>query len=165
MGVLQRRENLALAGWHSWWKHHPIHQNVAGLIPGQVTYLGCGFDSPVWGTYGRELIVSLIHWCFSLSPPTPLLPSLSKINKHIIGWGLRKQEIYKHRHTRKTMYVNIKTVIYMPWAKVWVRSFSYIPQRHWSCQQLDLISSLQDFELPSFCYLIYSVCGTLLYHL
>ena len=35
---------LALAGWLSWLKHHPLHVKVAGLIPGQGTYSGCGFD-------------------------------------------------------------------------------------------------------------------------
>ena len=30
----------AMAGWLSWLEHHPIHQKVAGSIPGQGTYLG-----------------------------------------------------------------------------------------------------------------------------
>ena len=30
-------------GWVAWLEHHPIHQNVVCLIPGQGTYLGCVF--------------------------------------------------------------------------------------------------------------------------
>ena len=32
-----------LAGWLHWFEHSPIHQKVVGSIPGQGTYLGCGF--------------------------------------------------------------------------------------------------------------------------
>ena len=28
----------------SWLEHRPIHQKAVGLIPGQSTYLGCGFN-------------------------------------------------------------------------------------------------------------------------
>ena len=31
-------ESVVLAGWLSWLEHYPIHQKVAGLIPGQATY-------------------------------------------------------------------------------------------------------------------------------
>ena len=34
---------LALAGSLSWLECHPIHQNVAGSISGQGTYLGCEY--------------------------------------------------------------------------------------------------------------------------
>ena len=33
----------ALAGWLRWLEHHVVHQKVVGLIPGQGTYLDCGF--------------------------------------------------------------------------------------------------------------------------
>ena len=35
---------MALAVWLSWLQHCPVHQKVAGSIPSQDTYLGCGFD-------------------------------------------------------------------------------------------------------------------------
>ena len=35
---------FALAGSLSCVECHPLHQKVAGLIPGQGTYLGCGFN-------------------------------------------------------------------------------------------------------------------------
>ena len=61
-----------LAGWPTWLEHHPAQQKVVDLIPGQ-------------GTYGRQLMNdSLSHRCFSSTV------SLSKINKHILGWGLIK---------------------------------------------------------------------------
>ena len=56
---------------------------------------------PIWGTCGRQLIaVSLLRqWsmyvCVSPSPlplPLSLLPSLPKINKHYLGWGLKKNK-------------------------------------------------------------------------
>ena len=31
-------------GWLSWLEHRPVHQKIAGLIPSQGIYLGCGFD-------------------------------------------------------------------------------------------------------------------------
>ena len=73
-------------GWVlSWLERHPIHQNVVSLIPSQ-------------GAYGRQVIdVSLTHRCFSLSSSLLLAHSLSlpsshsKINKHILGWGLKKK--------------------------------------------------------------------------
>ena len=41
-----------LARWLTWLEHHPIHQRVEGLIHGQATNIGCGFDPRsgyVWG--------------------------------------------------------------------------------------------------------------------
>ena len=38
-------KKTAPAGRLSWLEHHPLHQKVAGLIPGQGTYLGFGFNS------------------------------------------------------------------------------------------------------------------------
>ena len=49
------------------------HQKVAGSIPGQCIYLGCGFD-PRSGHIWRQLIgVSLSYQCFSLCTPQALL--------------------------------------------------------------------------------------------
>ena len=54
----------ALARWLSWLEYHPIHQKVAGSIPGS-------------GMYGRQPVnVSLSHWCFSSS--LSLSPALHK---------------------------------------------------------------------------------------
>ena len=39
-----RTVTAALAGWLSRLDHHPVHQKVAGSIPGQGTDLGCGFN-------------------------------------------------------------------------------------------------------------------------
>ena len=62
--------DLALAGWLSWLEHLPIHQNFADSVPGQGTYLGCGFDPQL------RCEKEATNWYFSLS--------LSKINKHIL---------------------------------------------------------------------------------
>lgn len=35
---------MALAGCHSCLEYHPGHQRATGLIPGQGTDLGCGFE-------------------------------------------------------------------------------------------------------------------------
>ena len=66
--------NIALAGWLSYLQHHPVRQKVAGLIPNQGTYLGCGFNPLVRAQQEAT------NWCFSPS----------KINKHFLGWGLKK---------------------------------------------------------------------------
>ena len=52
-----------------------VHQKVRGSIPGQATYIGCGFD-PGGGVYGKQSI-NVSHMDVYLPP------SLSKINKHI----------------------------------------------------------------------------------
>ena len=59
-------------------EHHPKHQKVAGLIPSQNTYLHCRFN-PQLGC-----VWEATHWRFSPHP------SLSQINKHILGWGFKK---------------------------------------------------------------------------
>lgn len=41
---------IALAGVSKWLEYYPKHQQVAGLIPSQGTYLGCGFVLD-WGMY------------------------------------------------------------------------------------------------------------------
>ena len=75
----------ALARWLSWLEHGPIYQEAAGSMPGQVTYIGCGFNP--WLGCGQEAT----NKCFSLTLmyvflflPLPL-SSLSKISEHILG--------------------------------------------------------------------------------
>ena len=81
----------------------PVHQKVEGSILGQGTYLGCGFDpwsehiweaaSPHFSHTDVSLSLSLslsLSPSLSLSLSFSLPPSVSKINKHIIKWGLKK---------------------------------------------------------------------------
>ena len=60
------KSSPAPVGLLSWLEHHPVHQRVAGLIPGQDTYLGCRFN-PHSGC-----ILEATNWCFSLSLSLPL---------------------------------------------------------------------------------------------
>ena len=63
----------ALAGWLRWLEHLPMHQKVAGLIPRQGMYLGCGFDP--WS----KRIQEATNRCLSLTSMFLSLPSsLSK---------------------------------------------------------------------------------------
>ena len=74
---------LAMARWLGWLEHHPIHQKVAGSIPGQGTYLGCGFDlrsGRVWEATDRcfSITSTFLSLCLSLSFSLPLsLKSIS----------------------------------------------------------------------------------------
>ena len=69
-------------------QHCSIHQKVVGSIPGQDTYLGCGFNpllGHVWEGGKRSMF--LFHIDVSLSPPPPSFSpssSLSKISKYIL---------------------------------------------------------------------------------
>ena len=72
---------VALAGWLSWLEHHPVHQKVAGSIPGQGTYPGCGFD-PLSGSLPEADPSSSLTSMFLSLPHLPF--SLSKISKHIL---------------------------------------------------------------------------------
>ena len=60
-----------LAGWLSWLGRRPIHQKVAGSIPGQGMYLGCEFDPQSGRVWRQPINISLPHRCFSLSLYTP----------------------------------------------------------------------------------------------
>ena len=61
--------------------YRPICQEIVG-------WMAC------WGTDRRQLInVSLSHWCLSLSLSLLSPSSLSKINKHILGWGFLKERV------------------------------------------------------------------------
>ena len=82
-----RAELLPWMVWISWLEHQPIQQNVGGSIPCQDTYLGFRFILGQ-GVYGKQPIdVSLSHWCLSLSC------SLSKINKHILNFFLKRTSL------------------------------------------------------------------------
>ena len=66
---------LALAGWLSWLEHHPIHQKFEGLVPGQGTYLGRGFDTRsgcMWEATGQCFSLTLMVFVSSLSLPLSL---------------------------------------------------------------------------------------------
>ena len=66
--------------WLSWLKRHPIHQKVVGSIPGQGTFLGCGFD-PQMGCVQVCNWLVFLTLMFSLHPrPHPVFPFLSQIN-------------------------------------------------------------------------------------
>ena len=56
-------------------EHGPVNQRVAGLIPGQGTYLGCA-RSLVGGVGGAT------DRCFSHTSMFPFLPLSLKINKN-----------------------------------------------------------------------------------
>ena len=64
---------LALARWLTGLEC-PIHQKVAGSIPSQSTYLGCGFN-PQLGAVQEET-----SRCFSLFLPPPPSLSLKSVN-------------------------------------------------------------------------------------
>ena len=74
----------ALAGVAQCIEDWPVDQNVAGLIPGQGTCLGCR-PGPKWGCTGgnqprQPIHVSLVDQCFSpfLSPSFPFSLKISK---------------------------------------------------------------------------------------
>ena len=46
----------ALAGWFSWLEHHPINQNVAGILSLVRALTSVVGSISSWGTYGRKLI-------------------------------------------------------------------------------------------------------------
>ena len=54
----------------------PVHQKVAGLIPGQASYLGCRFSNLLGAHMERDQPLFL-----------PLSLKKKTINKHILGWG------------------------------------------------------------------------------
>ena len=73
MQISQNIKNRALPGWLSQLEHHPVHQKVVGLISSQ-------------GVYGRQPI-DVFH--IDVSLPLSPLPFFFKINKHILGWGVK----------------------------------------------------------------------------
>ena len=77
---------------------HPVHQKVADSNPSQVTYLAFGFYP---ACMGGNRWMALSHTDVSLSPFHSLPPSLSpsltlKVSKHILGWGLTKNQSWGH---------------------------------------------------------------------
>ena len=74
--------SLALASVAQLLECHPVHQKVVGLISGQGTYLGFGFNPKSRHIYGQPIDVSLSH---QSSLFLSLISSLSKINKHIFN--------------------------------------------------------------------------------
>ena len=57
---------FGLAGWLSCLEHCPVHQKVAGSIPGPGMYLGSGFD-PQLGVFSLSLFLSLSLKSISIS--------------------------------------------------------------------------------------------------
>ena len=87
---------------------------------------GCGFDPQSGGIW------EAIDWCFSLSlffffffvsppslPPSPSSSTLSRINKHVLGWGFNKAT------SKRLMHSICMTECYAGWpADCWPRSGS-----------------------------------------
>ena len=65
-----------LEPWPSCLEHCHVNRKVTGSIPGQGTYLGCGFD-PRLGCMWEATYRYFSHQCFSLFLPS----SLCKISK------------------------------------------------------------------------------------
>lgn len=59
--ILKLNIIAALARWLYWLEHRPVHQKAEGLIPGQGSYLGCGFDAQLGCVQERT------NRCFSLT--------------------------------------------------------------------------------------------------
>ena len=79
---LIKMNGIALSVWLSWLEHHPIHQRVLGLIPGQGTY-GVFRPSPVQAhTRGNPFMSMLLsHTDVSLFLSLSVPPSLSLTNQ------------------------------------------------------------------------------------
>ena len=75
---VQLFKSPALAGVAQWIERRPANQSVAGLIPSQGTWLGCGARSPAGGVWEATT-----HWCFSPSL-SPFFPFSLKINKYYL---------------------------------------------------------------------------------
>ena len=89
--VIIKTNNQSWPVWLSWLERCPVNQTVDGSIPSQDTCLSCGFI-PQLGC-----IQVAAYECFSLtstflSLSLSLLSLLSRINKHVLGWGLKKEE-------------------------------------------------------------------------
>ena len=74
--------HLALAGWISCLGCHPVHQKVLSLMPTQGTQLRWGFDPRSRGVWETT------NGCSHINVSLSVTSSLSKINKHILGWRL-----------------------------------------------------------------------------
>ena len=78
------RNSKAVAGWLSSLEGWAKDQKFTSLIPGQGICIAYGFDPQLGWVQGATDWRSLSHPCLSIS--------LSKINKNILGWGLKKRE-------------------------------------------------------------------------
>ena len=82
---------MALGGWFSGLEHHPVHQNIAGLIPIQDTCLSCGFRSSQVASGKKQIDVSHVDVCLPVCQS--LSPHLSQINKNIsLGEDLKQKD-------------------------------------------------------------------------
>ena len=96
-----KKQGVALASWLSWLKHLAVDQKIAGLIPSQGAYLGCGVWPLVRECTGGNWLMFLSLQCFSLS----LLPSVGSVNIPLVFFFFFK--------TKKEWYFG--EVVYMPW--------------------------------------------------
>ena len=71
---------FALAWWPRWLECGPVHQKVAGSIPDQGTYLGCGCDPWVGCVQEATRPMFLFHIDVSVSLSHILFLSLESIN-------------------------------------------------------------------------------------
>ena len=107
--------------WLSWLEHCAVSQKFVGLIPSLGTYLGCGFGPQSGCMRGNQsMFLSHINLSVSLSLSSPL----SQINKHVLGWGLKK--------------IKIKLYFYF-WEKLYF--YFYISIYHGKIADLSFISS------------------------
>ena len=93
------------AGWVS-----SVDRRATGLIPDQGTCLGCGFSSSRDMCETQPINVSLPHRC--ISPSLSLHSPLSKINKHVLGWGFKKKK--KDKPLRKTVWQHLPSTKHNP---------------------------------------------------
>ena len=106
---------LALAGWLRCLECPPEEHRKVALWSRQGRYLSCGFH-PQQGHLGlgrQPIDVSLsrprssLSLSFSLSLPLSLSlpPCLSKINKHILGWGFEKYQWWRKLKCKNHSYL------------------------------------------------------------
>ena len=91
--MIANKSYTALAKWRSWWSTvlHTKRLQVRSLVRAHTYVVGLLHG---WGACRRQAIdVSLSHWCFSLPLFLSLPHSLSKINKHILGWEFKKENV------------------------------------------------------------------------
>ena len=97
MGLYQT-PGLSLARWLGW-SAALCTRKLAGLIPGQGTYLGRELDPQfgcIWEANNECFSLTMMSLSLSLSVSLPLSPSLSPPSRpsslHILGRGFKKKE-------------------------------------------------------------------------